>query len=313
MNLKQHCRNYTAEDARTQTSIPTVWVCIAVFNRIHYTRNCLDLLRRQTYPNVRPVVVDDGSSDGTSAMITAEHPETVLLRGDGTLYWTGATHLGIAYILAHSATNDYALLLNDDLIFGEDLVEKLVGMIKLHPHSLIQAVESCVDDPDLIWQGGVTINWWTAKHRALNYHRRISEFPSGHFERSDYLTGRGVLVPVEVFRVTGNYDASYKQYGDPEFARRAGRKGYELLVAYDVVVLSYDKGRNLNETQSYYLSDLKRYYFGILSNACLPIRWKTARDMTESVVQALVYFTFDVVRITWHFVKRLKLRSPATS
>lgn len=313
INLKQHFRNDIAEDAGTRTGIPTVWVCIAVFNRIRYTRKCLELLRRQTYPNVRPVVVDDGSSDGTSAMITAEHPETILIRGDGSLYWTGAMHRGMAHILIHSATNDYTLLLNDDLIFGEDLIEKLIGIIKMHPRSLIQAVESCVDDPDLIWQGGVKVNWWTAKHRPLNYHRRMSEFPSGHLERSDYLTARGVLVPVEAFRVSGNYDANYKQCGDPEFTRRAGRNGYELLVAYDVAVLSYDKGRNLNEASSYHLSDLKRYYFSILSNSRLATRWKIARDMTDSVVQALVYFSFDFVRITWHFMKRLKLRSPATS
>src|ERR1700709_529254 len=111
-------------------------------------------------------------------MVAGEYPESVLLRGDGSLYWTGAMHLGIAHILSHSATNDYVLLLNDDLIFGEDLIERLLGAMKWHPRSLIQAVESCADDPDLIWQGGVRMNWWTARHVRLNHHRRISDFPS---------------------------------------------------------------------------------------------------------------------------------------
>jgi GT2 family glycosyltransferase len=303
----------TPENCGAQTGGPTVWVCIAVFNRIHYTRKCLELLLSQTYPNVRTVVVDDGSTDGTSDMIVSEHPEVVLLRGDGSLYWTGAMHLGMAHIIARSAANDYALLLNDDLIFAPDLVEKLLGKSKLHPRSLIQAMESCVDDPDLIWQGGVKINWWTAKHRLLNYHRRISEFPSGYFEKSDYLTARGVLAPMEVFRVIGNYDLSYKQNGDPEFTRRAAKNGFDLIVAYDVLVLSYEKGKNLNEAESYSLSDLKRYYFGILSSFRLSTRWKQATSMTNSGVQALVFFAFDLARITGHFFKRLKMRSPAVS
>ena len=288
---------------------PTVWVCIAVFNRIQYTRKCLEQLRQQTYPNVRPVVVDDGSRDNTSAMIAAEHPEAVLLQGDGFLYWTAAMHLGLAHIIAHAAANDYVLLLNDDLLFTPDLIEKLLETSKRHPRSLIQAVESCVDDPDVIWQGGVRMNWWTAKHKRLNHHRRLSEFPPGHFEKSDYLTARGVLAPMEVIRAIGNYDRSHKQYGDGEFTRRAAKNGFGLFVSYDVVVLSYDKGKNLNEAESYSLADLKRYYFGVLSSARLSTRWKQATSMTNSGVQGLVFFAFDVARITGHFLKRLKLRS----
>ncbi|MDP9052697.1 MAG: glycosyltransferase [Acidobacteriota bacterium] len=290
-----------------------VWACIAVFNRVHYTRRCLQLLRVQTYPAITPVVVDDGSRDGTSAMVIAEHPEAVLLQGDGSLYWTGAMHRGVSHILAHAAENDYTLLLNDDLMFETDFVEKLIEAAKRRPRSLIQAVETCAENTDVIWQGGVRMNWWTAEHRRLNHHRRISEFPSGHFEPSDYVTGRGVIVPMEVFHTAGNYDASYRQYGDPEFARRAARAGYELLVAYDVPVVSYDKGRNLNETESYFLSDLKTYYFGILSSARLGTRWKNAMDMTDSLIQGLVFFCCDVVRITWHFVRRLKIRPPVHS
>jgi GT2 family glycosyltransferase len=301
-----------SEDPGNPARHPTVWVCLAVYNRIGYTQQCLELLRRQTYRNVTPVVVDDGSNDGTSAMIAKGYPETVLLRGDGSLYWTGAMHVGIAHILNHSHNDDYALLLNDDLVFGDNLIQELLRAMTVHPRSLIQAVESCADDPDLIWQGGVRINFWTAKHHRLNYHRRISEFPRGHFEPSDYLTGRGVLAPVEVFRVAGNYDARYKQGGDPEFARRAARKGYHLLVAYDIPVLSYEKGRNLNEAESYALSDITLYYFSILSNTRLATRWKTASDMTDSAVQSLVFFSFDLARITWHFIKRVRLRSPMT-
>src|SRR5579875_2937008 len=117
---------------------PTVWVCIAVFNRAQYTRKCLDLLRRQTYPNVRPVIVDDGSSDGTSAMVRTEFADAVLLHGDGSLYWTGAMHVGVAHILGVASPNDYLLLLNDDLIFGLDLVERFVQQSEEHPRALIQ-------------------------------------------------------------------------------------------------------------------------------------------------------------------------------
>ena len=305
-NTSQIIQANTTYDARTDACIPVVWVCIAVFNRVECTRTCLNLLRGQTYPRIQVVIVDDGSSDGTSDMVTREHPEAVLLRGDGSLYWTGAMRRGVSHIMEHAAPHDYTLFLNDDLTFEPDLIEKLLGALKLHSRSLIQALESCVDDPDLIWAGGVRINWWTAKLRLVNYHRRVSEFPAGHFEDSDYVTGRGVIAPVQVFRDAGNFHVAYKQSGDPEFARRASRKGYRLLVSYDIRVLSYEKGKNINEAETFKLSDLKRYYFGVLSHARLSTRWKLATHMTDSGLQALVYFVCDFARITWHFVSRLK-------
>jgi GT2 family glycosyltransferase len=286
----------------------TIWACVAVFNRIQYTRRCLELLLAQTYPKLRTIVVDDGSSDGTYDMARAEHPEVVLLRADGSLYWTGAMRLGIEYILDHSAADDYVLLLNDDLVFAPNLVEDLLKTVRRHPQSLVQAVESCLDDPDLIWQGGAEIRWWTAKHRLLNYHRRISEFPPGYCQHSAYLTGRAVLVSVEVFRSVGNFDPRYQQNGDPEFTRRAARAGYELLVAYDVPVLSYKKGDNLNEAELYTLSDLKQYYFSVLSATRLSTRWRDAKLMTNSRMQALVFAAFSFIRITGHFLKRLRIR-----
>jgi hypothetical protein len=123
---------------------------------------------------------------------------------------------------------------------------------------------------------------------------------------SDYLTARGVLVPIKILNDIGNYDRSYKQSGDPELTRRAAKKGYSLKVLYDVVVWSYEKGKNLNEAESYLLRDLYRYYFGILSNFRLWTRWKQATSMTNSGVQALVFFLFDFARITGHFLRRLR-------
>lgn len=304
-------RDASTASVRRETSNPTVWACIAVFNRVQFTRTCLNLLQNQTYPEIRPVVVDDGSNDGTAEMVTSEHPEAVLLRGDGNLYWTGAMHRGMSHILSHAGPDDYVLLLNDDLVFEPNLVESMLECSKAHPRSLIQAIESCTDDPDIIWNGGVCVNWWTAKHLRINYGRRISEFPADHIQRSDYVTGRGVLVPIQIFRDIGNYNLSYKQYGDPELARRAARKGYDLFVTYKSRVLSYEKGKNLNEAAVYLPADFRRYYFGRLSSARVTLRWQWAMDMTDSALQALVFFACDFVRVTWHFVKRLRFASPA--
>src|SRR5438067_12172384 len=98
---------------------------------------------------------------------------------------------------------------------------------------------------------------------------------------------------MEVVRDTGNFNTCYKQSGDTEFARRAAKEGYRLLVTYGVRVLSYEKRKNINETESFSLSDVRRYYFGVLSHARISTRWKLAVHMTDSGLQALLYFAFD--------------------
>ena len=48
-------------------SNPAVFVVIPVFNRVDTTLRCLDDLWSQTFPDLRIVVVDGGSTDDTVA------------------------------------------------------------------------------------------------------------------------------------------------------------------------------------------------------------------------------------------------------
>src|SRR5687768_11882173 len=89
-----------------------IFVVIPVFNRKHFTRECLSALENQTYKDYTIVVVDDGSTDGTSEMIHDEFPEVTVLKGTGNLFWTASVNMGIRHALQNGA--DYVLTLNND-------------------------------------------------------------------------------------------------------------------------------------------------------------------------------------------------------
>jgi GT2 family glycosyltransferase len=92
---------------------PRVFIVIPVHNRREITLACLRRLRTDgVLAWATALVVDDGSSDGTGAAVAAEFPEVVVLRGDGDLWWTGATALGMREALARSA--EFLFWLNDD-------------------------------------------------------------------------------------------------------------------------------------------------------------------------------------------------------
>ena len=94
-----------------------IYVVIAVKNRLPFTRRCLADLSAQHGVDVTTIVVDDGSTDGTLDMLARDFPSTVVLRGDGDLWWTAATNLGVAWALKRATDADYVLTLNNDTSF----------------------------------------------------------------------------------------------------------------------------------------------------------------------------------------------------
>ena len=108
-----------------------LFIVIPVHNRVQLTQGCLLSLRRQTRNDFKVVVIDDGSTDGTSEMVSSSFPESLLLRGDGNLWWTGATNLGVRHALDWGAT--YLMTLNDDVIATEDFVEKMLSWAERKP------------------------------------------------------------------------------------------------------------------------------------------------------------------------------------
>ncbi|MFN2126890.1 MAG: glycosyltransferase family 2 protein, partial [Anaerolineales bacterium] len=78
----------------------SVFVVIPVFNRKGYTRKCLASFKKQDTDQFSLIVVDDNSPDGTGEMIRREFPDTILLEGNGDLWWVGSINKGIQHALS---------------------------------------------------------------------------------------------------------------------------------------------------------------------------------------------------------------------
>ena len=144
-----------------------IYIIIPVHNRMEFTRQCLNSLTQQTYRKFKIIVIDDGSSDGTSDMIQKEFPEVVLLNGDGNLWWTGATNLGIEYVLEQADQDGYILTLNNDTVVRSDYIQTLLNSAAKYPRSLIGSISVSNEDHSTIVDGGVRVNWLTAKYTNL--------------------------------------------------------------------------------------------------------------------------------------------------
>jgi GT2 family glycosyltransferase len=218
-----------------------VCVVVPVKNRKPTTLRFIDNFTKSSYQNYTIVIVDDGSTDGTADYLKLNYPQVIVLHGNGNLWWSGATNEGVKYALENEF--DYVLTINDDSVVEVDFLTKLVESAESHPNSLI-AGRVMFPDKKTIWSMGVAIYYRASFIMHLNNYQHLYDekiFPTRLIE-TQALAGNGVLIPLDVFRKIGLYDAKWcpQYHGDSEFSFRATRNGFKCYVDRDAVLYNND-------------------------------------------------------------------------
>ncbi|UYZ60800.1 glycosyltransferase family 2 protein [Hymenobacter latericus] len=238
-----------------------LYIVIPVFNRLAYTRACLQSLRQQTSTRFRTIVVDDGSTDGTSEVLAREFPEVEVLHGDGNLFWTAGVNMGIRRALEHGA--DRVMTLNNDVICDAAFVERMLQWAQKHPDALLGALELDASTTQPIY-GGEVFSWLT--HRRSDLLEVLKPEQRRGLHPVTYLPGRGLLIPAQVFASIGLFDEKRLPHylADYDFTSVARRHGFPVYINYDAHLLTYpeESGQEITRKQK----SLRGYYehlFGI--------------------------------------------------
>jgi GT2 family glycosyltransferase len=279
-----------------------IFIVIPVFNRKEFTRNCLKSLSGQSYRDYKIIVVDDGSTDGTTEMIASEFPSVHIIKGDGNLWWAGATNAGVEYVLKNekASSTDYILTLNNDLEVNNDYLGKLASCASENPKAILGSVSVDISNVEKMNYCGVSWNEFSGKYcsKAKDYSYSFTELINQkQILNSDMLPGRGTLIPIKVFLEIGLYDSkNFPQYAaDEDFSLRARRNGWELLVPTGTFLMSHihEMGADVNDAR-FSLRCYKHLFFSIKSPLNLRIRYRWA--MKNSPLK-FFYFLLDCVRI----------------
>ena len=206
-----------------------VEIVTPVHNRRELTLQFLRSLSRidRNGLEIHTIIVDDGSTDGTSDAITKDFPEVEIVKGDGNLWFTGGTNRGIETALERNP--DYILCVNNDSIFEEKSVRNLVECAEKYPRSVVGALLLLWDAPHKVFQ--VSPEWKTSLGGWHHWHKQtIWSVPQKPWQ-VDIIVGNCVLFPAEVIKEVGLMDAKkFAQYGDAEYTPRMRKKGWQLLI-----------------------------------------------------------------------------------
>ncbi len=212
-----------------------IHVIIPVFDGWKQTKICLDALRASTYRNLEIIVVDHGNDHEVKKALPSHYPEVIQVSGDPSMWWAGATNLGIRTAMSRGAKT--IMLLNHDCYVEPETIQRLAAhaddtgeaMIAPIPfdHSTkrVLAVTShtcfLLGFPTLVLPG---------KEKEIGKRRLL---PTRLI-----LGGRGVLIPSTIFERFGLFDEvnlpSY--YSDFDFFLRCGGRGILLFIAADAKI-----------------------------------------------------------------------------
>lgn len=259
------------------------------------------------------IVVDDGSSDGTADAIHSQFPEVVVLTGSGSLWWTGATNLGIRYARQNWSPDvqNFILTLNDDTEVPDHYLKTLLTAYQANKPCIVGSVSVDIQPPHRLLYAGTGMNLWFphindwAATRFQNSYESLRAM--GPYVFSESLPGRGTLIPQTVFEQIGLFDEEHFQHymADLDFTVSARKAGFSLVVSVDSVVYEYTDATGFDVRQQANLRQFRQALTAIKSPINYPVRYQFA---LKHAPLGLLYFGFDMLRIVGGYALRRGFR-----
>jgi GT2 family glycosyltransferase len=198
----------------------TIDVLITSHNRCAKTLACLGSLAEQdTDADLRVLLVDAGSQDGTQEQVAVEFPKTVIIPVGADVFWGQGMRIAGQHARQDA---DYHLWLNDDVVLARSALAELLRWGRT----------------DRIVVGKLQDDQGTATYGGLMTHRvaRLSIRPipvSAEPVPVDTMNGNVVLVGSAVREVVGGVrgDLFPHAFGDIDYGFTARRAGFEVIQA----------------------------------------------------------------------------------
>jgi GT2 family glycosyltransferase len=205
-------------------------VIVLNFNGEHLLPACLDSLAGQTGADIDTVVVDNGSSDGSAALVARKYPWARFIALSENSGFSTANNVALRDALDRGS--EFALLLNNDTFAAPDFVAQMLAVIQ--SDSRIAAVCPKIyfaHQPNVLWYAGGDFSLWT----SFNNHRGWRKADRGQFDHIQEITqatGCAMLVRLRTLQEVGLLDEQFWAYvEDLDWSVRFLKKGHRLAFA----------------------------------------------------------------------------------
>ena len=209
---------------------PKVSIIILNWNGLKDTIECLESLKKITYPNYEVVVVDNGSAGDDVKILREKFGNYIhIIENDKNYGYTGGNNIGMRFCLANSQP-DYLLILNNDIVGDPGFLTELIKVAQAEPSIVIVGPKVYYYDfPNRIQSAGCRINMWSGQVSLIGT-KQIDDGQYNELREVDYVHGCCLLIKRDVISRIGLFDESYFCYWDEtDYCTRAREAGYKLV------------------------------------------------------------------------------------
>ena len=205
-----------------------------------FLRDCIRSVRASTWRQItyEIIVVDNGSTDGTPAMLRAEYPDVRLVDNDSNVGYCKAGNQGAAV-----ARGRHLLFLNDDTVMIDDAIASIVEWADAHDTAMIGSRLLNTDGSDQFSSG----RRFTTPAAALFGRKSLLTrlFPNAAFARDylmsdlvdgdepyevDWLSAAAMMVRRDVFDRVGGLAEDYYYFHEQVFCARVKQAGGRIFL-----------------------------------------------------------------------------------
>jgi GT2 family glycosyltransferase len=214
----------------------TLSICILTLNARDFLRACLHSIQEHTTLDHEIIVVDNGSSDGTSDMLQTEFPTVRLIQNQENLGYTYPNNQAMQL-----AKGRFIALLNPDTLVHSGAFEQLCAFLESHPD--VGIVGPKVLNPDGTLQAPcrrgdsrpwAVISYFTglAKRfpdKAFFNGYLLTHLPEDQIHPVDGVSGSCMFIRREVVDQIGYLDERFFAYQeDADYCLRARQAGWRV-------------------------------------------------------------------------------------
>lgn len=208
--------------------LPKVNIIILNWNGKKDTIECLDSLKKITYPNYEITLVDNGSTDGSVECLKKLYPKIEIIENQKNFGFAEGNNIGIKKAIIKRT--DYVLLLNNDTIVEKEFLDKLIQVAESDPNiGIVGPTIYYYNDVNKIQSAGTKISLKTGTIKTFRLNKNdLGEY--NNITDVDSVTGCALLAKSELFENIGYLIKEYFAYWEEtEWCIRARKKGYKVM------------------------------------------------------------------------------------